>query len=200
MADRPDVLGGRLPLMDPDGLAADARQFYDRLMRTMVPWAEATGFRARTGDDRLVGPFNPVLLSPKVAAGLFDLLGAEKEGTSLSEREREVVILAVGSVWGSAYELYAHEAAARKLGISEGAIRALVAGESHDDLTDREQVAQRYTRRMSAEHRVDRALYDEAEGALGRQGLVDLAILAGCYHTVCFLLSGFEIPVPGREG
>jgi 4-carboxymuconolactone decarboxylase len=48
------------------------------------------------------------------------------------------VILAVGVVWKSNYELYAHSAAARKAGISEDAIRTLTTGGLPDELCDQE--------------------------------------------------------------
>ena len=46
------------------------------------------------------------------------------------------MILAVGAVWRADYELYAHSAAARKAGISEGAIKTLVGGGIPDELTE----------------------------------------------------------------
>ena len=109
------------------------------------------------------------------------------------------MILAVGAVWKSDYELYAHTAAAREAGISEDAIRTLVIGGLPDDLTDQEKIAQRYARQLSAEHRVDAGLYSAAEHAFGQQGLVDITYLTGIYHIVCALLNAFEIPAPSSE-
>ena len=107
-----------------------------------------------------------------------------------------MVILAVGAVWQSDYERYAHSVVARKAGLSEEAIRTLAAGGLPEDLSEPEKLAQRYTRQLATEHRVDAALYHEAEQAFGQEGLVDLAYLAGIYHLVCGLLNSFEIPVP----
>jgi 4-carboxymuconolactone decarboxylase len=129
----------------------------------------------------------------------LDLHDGEEKHTSLSERVRQVVILAVGAVWKSDYELYAHTAAAREAGISEDAIRTLVIGGLPDDLTDQEKIAQRYARQLSAEHRVDAGLYSAAEHAFGQQGLVDITYLTGIYHIVCALLNAFEIPAPSSE-
>jgi 4-carboxymuconolactone decarboxylase len=109
------------------------------------------------------------------------------------------VILAVGAVWKSDYELYAHTAAAREAGISEHAIRTLAIGRLPNDLSDQEKIAQSFARQLSAEHRVDGALYGAAERAFGQQGLVDIIYLTGIYHIVCALLNAFEIPVPGSE-
>ena len=109
-----------------------------------------------------------------------------------------MVILAVGAVWKSSYELYAHAAAARKAGISEDAIQMLTTGGLPDELSDREKIAQRYARQLSAERRhVDAALYSAAERAFGQRGLVEITYLTGIYHTVRALLNAFEIPAPG---
>jgi 4-carboxymuconolactone decarboxylase len=126
----------------------------------------------------------------------LDLHDAEEKHTSLDERVRQVVILAIGAVWKSDYELYAHSAAARKAGLSENAIRTLATGGLPDDLSYREKVAQRYARQFSAEHRVDSALYRSAVQTFGEQGVVDLTYLIGIYHITCGLLNSFEIPAP----
>ena len=108
-----------------------------------------------------------------------------------------MIILAIGAVWRSAYELYAHAAAARKAGLAEAAIQTLVAGGLPEDLSEVEKIAQRYARQLTVEHRVDEILYREAEQAFGRRGLMDIAHLAGAYYTVCALLNAFEVPAPG---
>jgi 4-carboxymuconolactone decarboxylase len=110
-----------------------------------------------------------------------------------------VVILAVSAVWKSNYELYAHAAAARKAGISEDAIRILTTGGLPNELSDQEKIAQRYARQLSAEHRVDAALYSAAEHTFGQRGLVEITYLTGIYHTVCALLNAFEIPAPSSH-
>jgi 4-carboxymuconolactone decarboxylase len=107
-----------------------------------------------------------------------------------------VVILSVGAVWKSDYELYAHSAAARKAGISENAIRTLTAGGLPDDLSEQEKVTQRYAREFSARHRVDADLYSAAVNAFGEKGIVDLTYLIGIYHITCGLLNSFDIPRP----
>jgi 4-carboxymuconolactone decarboxylase len=107
-----------------------------------------------------------------------------------------VVILSVGAVWQSADEIYAHSAIARQAGLPEGTIRALQNGQPAKDLTDKEQLAQAYTLRLTPEHSVDTSLYHSTEQAFGRQGLVDIALLIGRHLTICALLNGFDVPRP----
>jgi 4-carboxymuconolactone decarboxylase len=191
-----ETLGGRLPLLDPLTLSAAQKETYERMNRTWVPWADSVPFQSKTKDGRLIGPFNPILFSPAISSSFLDLQETEQKNTSLSQRVRQVVILAVGAVWKSNYELYAHAAAARKAGISEEAVRTLTTGGLPDELIDQEKIAQRFARQLSAEHHVDAALYSAAEKAFGQRGLVEIAYLIGIYHTVCSLLNAFEIPAP----
>ena len=190
------ALGGRLPLVDPAELTDDQKGLSDLLSNTLVAWAKSIGVEAATEDGRLIGPFNPALYSPAISAKFIELQMFEPMHTSLNERVRQVVILAVGAVWRADYELYAHSAAARAAGISEHAVKALVNGEIADDLSDEEKIAGRVARQLCLDHRVDDTLYGEAEKAFGRQGLVDMAALIGAYHGVCATLTMFNIAAP----
>jgi 4-carboxymuconolactone decarboxylase len=121
---------------------------------------------------------------------------AEATSTSLDNRVRQVVILTVGAVWKSAYELYAHSAEGRHVGLPDEVIEALVAGQIPDQLFDDEKLAARFAQQLTVERRVDSALYAAAERAYGQRGLVDLTLLVGYFHTTCALLNAFDIPAP----
>jgi 4-carboxymuconolactone decarboxylase len=136
-----------------------------------------------------------------------DLVGAQRE---LFDKMTSTVVpwaddtgfhstTAVGAVWQSEYELYAHSAAARKVGISDDAVRVLASGEIPDDLSKDEKIAAELTRQLSTTHRVDETLYRQAENCFGAKGLTDIAILIGIYHTVCTTLNLFEIPAPDER-
>jgi 4-carboxymuconolactone decarboxylase len=176
------ALGGRLPLADPAALNPAQREIFDRMATRIVPWANDAQFQSTAEDGRLIGPFNPALLNPAIAAPFLDLQFAEQLHTSLSARLREVVILAVGAVWRADYELYAHLAVARKTGLSEEAARAVATGGLPDDLSYDETIALRLTQELSTSHRVDESLYRVAENTFGAKGLIDIAFLIGIYH------------------
>ena len=195
-----EELGGRLPLLHPAEMDEAQKALYDHIATTAVPWAEAVGFRMRTAEGRLIGPFNTVLFSPEIGRSFLALQGEEGKRTALGERVRQVVILTVGSVWQAPYELYAHSAVARRAGLSEEAVRALSGGEPADELSHEERVAQRFTRQLAAERRVDDETYRAAEGAFGRKGVLDMVMLAGCYQVVCSILNAFAVPAPAGEG
>ncbi|HEX3283905.1 MAG TPA: carboxymuconolactone decarboxylase family protein [Mycobacterium sp.] len=190
------ILGGRLPLYDGAGLKPLQKDLFDWQMREAAPWAEAAGFQARTQAGQLIGPFNPALLSPAISKAFFEFVLAEHQSTTLSKRAREVVILTVGAAWKAPYELYAHCAVGRHVGLSDDEVRILAEGGLPKDLSDKEEVAHRVARALSLEHRLDDVLYSEAENLLGANGIMDAVVLTGIYHTVCAILNAFEIPAP----
>ena len=191
-----DGLGGRLPLNDGKALEPAQKELYDWLVRVAVPWAEDANFQACTEGGRLIGPFNAALLTPAISSAFMKLAVAEQKNTSLSKRSREVIILTVGAVWQAPYELYAHCAVARHVGLSDDAVRTLADGGLPTDLTAAETVVHRVARALSLEHRLDDALYREAEALLGADGIMETATLTGIYDTVCAILNVFEIPAP----
>ena len=139
-------------------------------MREAVPWAGAAGFQARTQAGQLIGPFNPALLSPAISKAFFEFVLAEHQSTSLSKRDREVIILRVGAAWQAPYELYAHCAVGRHVGLSDDEVRTLAEGGLPQDLSDTVTVAHRVARALSLEHRLDDALYREAENCSAPRG------------------------------
>lgn len=164
-----------------------------------MPRADTAGFRSTTADGKFIGPFNAALRSPTVAGAFLELQASEERHTSLSERVRQVVILAVGAAWAADYEIYAHSAVARHCGIPDDAVRRLAAGTVPDTLGDDEKVAYRFTRQLSTSHRVDDATFIQTQKAFGDRGIPDIILLAGTYYTVCGLLNAFEVPTPSEN-
>lgn len=191
--------GGRLPLLDVGTLDAAQRKLFDYLQTRVVPWSDAAGFRSTTADGKFIGPFNAALRSPTVAGAFLQLQASEEHSTSLSDRVRQVVILAVGAAWSADYEIYAHSAVARHSGIPDDAVRRLAAGTLPDALGEDEKVAYRFTQQLSTSHRVDDTTFLEARKAFGDRGITDMIVLAGTYYTVCGLLNAFEVPAPSEN-
>ena len=68
-------LGGRPPRLAPAGLPSDQHRPHAELVKKMVSWAKASGFQADTATGELIGPFNPMLRSPRISHAMLDLLG-----------------------------------------------------------------------------------------------------------------------------
>lgn len=189
-------LGGRIDLVEPSKMTSDQKELYDSMMKEAVPWAQSSGFIAALPDGRLIGPFNPGLLSPKIGAAFAKLQSTEEGETTLTPRIRQVVLLTIGALWQCDYERYAHRAVAHKLGMSKEVVDALAEGTEPKGLTEDELLAREVTERIATDHTLPDDLFRKAQAAFGNQGIVDLLILAGCYVIVCSMLNSFEIPAP----
>ena len=197
--DNDSSLGGRLPLLAESELSGAQSTLYEAMNKDLIPWAKKSGFQASTEDGRLVGPFNPLLFSPSVGQGFLESLAAERKHTSLNAKEREVLILSVGAVWQSAYELYAHTAVAEKAGLEPATIEALAAGRTPEELSDEQRVAHEFARSLSATHQIAPELYARAEETFGRAGIVDMVHLTSLYMGTSALLNAFAVPVPSER-
>ena len=194
-----DPLGGRLSLADPSALPEGPRELYDTVIEDFVPWGQRGGFKISTRDDLLIGPFNAFLLNPEITKPLLAFDGALKHHASFSERVREVIILAVGGVWASEYELYSHSIMGRSAGISPEAIEALAAGEMPTDVAADELLAARLAQDISVRHHISDELYAEATATFGERGLYEIAALIGEFSATCAILNMFEVPAPGPD-
>ena len=198
MSNQDQSLGGRLPLLKVDALDHDQQKLHATLNEKMVAWANESGFQADTPDGELIGPFNPMLYSPKISAAEIAFLGAEQENTALGKSVREVVILTTGAIWGAAYELYAHTAVGKKAGLQPEVIETLVAGGTPETLSIDESVAHEFTRSLIADRKVDQELYLRAVETFGEKGVVDMIYLAGNYMMISAMLNTFQVPAPGK--
>ncbi len=186
----------RLPLLTSGELNSTQKQVYDKMMAEQVPWATKSGFQAATPDGKLLGPFNTLLYGPEVGQAYLDYFTAEKKNTSLTERVHEIVILAVGAAWNSPYELYAHTAVGKSVGLPEEVVQAVAAGQTPEGVSEQEAAAYEFAHQLAATHRVDPAAYAQAKAAFGDKGLVDIVMLTGLYLVTCAALNAFEVPVP----
>ena len=189
-----DAAHGRLRLLKPAELSPAQKSLYDGTLSELLNWADDSGFRSRTDDGRLLGPFNAFLYSPEIADAMLAYHRVESRLTSLSPELREVVILTVGAIWKADYELYAHQAVARRVGIDVDDIELVSSGRPPGELGPEGVLAQRFVLAIMKDHRVSDELYSEASRLFGAKTLIEIMHLAGIYSTICALLNAFSVP------
>ena len=65
MSVQTEMLGGRLPLLDPQALSAQQKETYDRLNTTWVAWADSVPFQSKTEDGRFYRSVQSDTLQPR---------------------------------------------------------------------------------------------------------------------------------------
>jgi 4-carboxymuconolactone decarboxylase len=196
---------GRAPLrrLLPEELDDDQRSVYEAI--TSGPRARGPQrLRLVDVDGRLEGPFNAFLMQPAIGNRLQALGSAIRFSTSLSDRAREIAILAVAAHWQSEFEQYAHEAIGRSVGLSGDELDALRAGAdrsvdvpAHAVWTDpSERLLLRVVQSSVREGDIGDDTYASALDVFGEAGLFEVLTLVGYYATLALQLRVFRVALP----
>ena len=149
----------------------------------------------------LHGPFGVMLHAPSIGGPLQELGAAVRFRTRMSDRTREIAILTVATATGSEFERYAHELIGQAAGLTEAELSALRDG-SFTSTDPTEAAAYAACRRLldvdPREPWQDEE-YEAAADALGREGLIELTVLAGYYRTLAQLMHVFAIRAPAKS-
>lgn len=141
----------------------------------------------------LLGPFNAMLLAPRLGLALQALGAAIRFGGSLPDRAREIAILVVASARCSDFERLAHEAIARTIGMEQSVLDH-IAARRYDALTDDVEHTVAITAdRLAQVGRLDDHEYIVAKDGLGADGLFSLTTLVGYYSLLATQLSVFGV-------
>lgn len=134
--------------------------------------------------------------SPQVVRKLQEFSYCFYRDTALPAELREVAILRVGVLSGSAYELQQHEAMAQDIGLSAGQVAAIVAGDAASLLLEERHLAvMAYVDDIVRNVRAGDEVLARITAILPRDQLIDLTLVSGLYMTVARLLetSGVEL-------
>ncbi len=181
----------------PAEMPADLRPLHDEMDRYIG--AHLKGFVSHRDDGALVGPFAPMLRFPAIGRAAWTYTKALIDNATLPKPAHEVAILATGAVFGSRYELYAHERVADGVGLTPEKIATIAAGQRPADLTEEEQAAYDVAVTLAGGRQLPASTYDRAVRAFGKDRTAELIYLVGGYALVSMLLNAYDMSVPGRE-
>lgn len=128
------------------------------------------------------------------------MLAYSKLGTQLLLRGkldpvlREIVILRIGQLCGSAYEWHQHASVARAVGMSEATLQA-VADQTFDRLSDAQQVAIAVAEQIKRDGGASFETFACAKLLFSSEELVELCLVAGYYIMTAGLLLSFDVEI-----
>ena len=172
------------------------------LHRLITSGPRASGPRLVELEDvrgALNGPFGVMLHAPALGGPLQELGAAVRFRTRMTDRTREIAILAVATATGSEFERYAHERIGRAAGLTGTELSALRDG-AFTSADPTEATAYALCRRLlDADPRqpCSDEEYTAAAEVLSPAGILELTILVGYYRTLAQLMSVFAIGAPG---
>lgn len=185
----------RLRLLKPNELDVAQRAVYE----SIAGGRRATGpqhFLLCDQGGALTGPFNALLYAPRVGAHIGRLGEAIRFETTLTDREREIAILAVADARRASFEWYAHERLGRACGLTDKEIETVRRGEGHVFDEPREVAAHAVAATLAAGQSLDDAAYERVAAEFTERELVELVALIGYYMMLATLLDAFDVGVP----
>ena len=144
---------------------------------------------------RLPGPYKVWVHNPKLVHAAAPLGQHFTPGASaLTEREREIAVIAMTSRWGSAYPTAAHEKRGKEVGLPAAAVEAIIGGRPASFADAREQVVYEVAMALAAGRIVPQGLYDRAVEVLGHERITDMIVLMGYYTAVSLTMNFYAVP------
>lgn len=178
----------RFPQLTLEDTAGDQRAVAERMLK-----------ETRAG---LGGPWNIMLRSPEMAAGMLDLYNHFRWRSALPARLVELGILVTAREWSAGYEWQIHYPLALKEGVTAETLAAVRAGHRPATAKPDEAALYDFSIELLTRHAVSDAAFEKAKASLGEKGVVDLTALVGTYVAFAGLLNVSEVtgdPGPGPE-
>lgn len=184
----------RLPYIMPESMNEEQKKFYDLHLEAMKPMP----YIWITEQGELNGPSNLMLYEPEIGNMLFPLNRAiiGKSIKALGGAVHEVAILATVAAANAQYGMYAHTMLARKFGLEDEKITAILAGRPHQNFTKEEAAAYDLAVALGKPGPIAGAVYDNCVAVLGQSGVNILTFAIGMFKMIGTILNVCNEPVP----
>jgi len=130
---------------------------------------------------------------PALARAFHTFNGHVLFATSLSERQRELVVLRVAAMRGSEYEWRQHAVLAGDVGIGAGEVEAVAEGPGAPGWSPPERALLRAVDELVGDAVVSDATWDELAGFLDTHQLMDLVFTVGAYDLLAMAFRSFGV-------
>ncbi|OBH59668.1 4-carboxy muconolactone decarboxylase [Mycobacterium mantenii] len=138
--------------------------------------------------------------APNIFDGWAQMAGQLFESPTFTPRMREVIILRVGHLQDSPYELAQHVIFGRAAGLNDHEIDALLdkgdldtAGFSDDERTVIDTVTELCTTRRLADD-----TFATAQALLGDEALTELLMIVSCYYGLALVLNAVDLDIEAK--
>jgi AhpD family alkylhydroperoxidase len=181
----------RIAYIEEDSASAETKSEFERLRG-------ARG--SRPGHLYQLLAHSPKLMA-RWAAFAETLRGFDKDGSvSLDARSRELAIIQVARLTGADYEWSAHAPLARREGVTEEQVKALLAGDT-GAFSEADRALLAYAGESTRSVQVSESTFEELRRHFDEQRILELAVTVGFYNCVARVLEGLGIDLEeGRQG
>jgi len=140
---------------------------------------------------KMLKPYAAMLHRPEVARAAADLGSVIRYQGSMSDRDRELVILTTAVERDCQFEISIHSELARSAGVSEDTLDSVFHRTPVEDTTDAELVD--FVRELCRSDKVTDAVFEQCRSRLGEEGVVELAATIGYYSMLALFMNACEV-------
>ena len=176
-----------------------------RKKMTRVPYASRENMDAagqavwdeiETSRGGVARNYAAILNNPQAAGAMAGLGGYARFETPLPPRVKALAVLTAAREACGHYVWTVNQAAAKQAGISDEIIAAIreyraPAGFDADDAT----VVQ-FVLELLRQHRVSDSTFEAMRALVGNEGVVDVLVVSGYYHTLAHCLQALDVDLP----
>ena len=113
----------------------------------------------------------------------------------LPKTETELVILRVGHLRGSQYELQQHRRLARSRGVDDALVEKIFEGPDADGLTGRQRALLQAVDEFTNDRDLSDETFAELRAHLNHEQIIEFCALAGHYDTIAGILAALRVPM-----
>ena len=139
------------------------------------------------------GPFSVLMHSPGLAEKVMNAGAQVRLGSTLSQVDRELAILAVSREKDARYEWAAHVKVGRTAGMREEVIEAVRNRKDVGGLEPDERDIVLFVRQLLQTNKVEQPVFDGLVGRHGERWVVELAATVGQYQYISAINNTFEV-------
>ncbi len=143
--------------------------------------------------DRVFNIFKTLANHPKLARRWMVFANHILGKSSLTDRDRELLILRIGYLCQAGYEWGQHVQIARRIGMTDSELRSAKIGPEMEGLSDKDVLLLTATDELHADAHVSDETWDKLVDFYSVEQMMDLVFTVGQYNLVSMALNSFGV-------
>lgn len=149
-----------------------------------------------TSRDGVARNYAALLNNPRAASSLAALGGYARFETPLDPRIKTLAVLAAAREAGGHYVWTVNQRGAKEVGLSDDIIAAIREFRAPAGLSVADAAVVQFVIELLRHHKVSDATYQSLKAQINDDGIVDVLVVSGYYHTLAHCLQALEVDLP----
>ncbi|HJQ91783.1 MAG TPA: carboxymuconolactone decarboxylase family protein [Acidimicrobiia bacterium] len=151
---------------------------------------EAFDHIAASRGGQMIRPFAAMIHRPEIARAAADLGAVIRFESTLSDRDREIVICTTAIERDCPFEWESHTPIARRAGVPDATLQSIESGMPVEDADDALLVD--FTRELCRNGKVGETVFERVWSRLDEEGTVELAAVIGYYTMLALFMNACD--------